>query len=128
MALRSLVSFALLTLTSALHLIESNSLNACMQNSQLTATSFGAVFTPNNRSLAFHINGSSQVSSNVSLDFRVSGYGQLIAAKVIYPCSTLGMSSMCPMNAGNLPDMASNIQLPAVEVNRVPSTAPRNCR
>ena len=118
---RSLFSFALLTLTPALRLIESNSLDTCMQNSQLVATSFNAVFTPNNQSIAFHIDGNSQVSSDVVLDLRVSGYGYTIASKAIYPCSTLGMNSMCPMNAGKLPDMVSNVQLPAADVNRVPS-------
>jgi ML-like domain len=118
-----LVVFALLSLTSAIRLIESNSLDTCMQNSQLVATSFNAVFTPNNQSLAFHIEGNSQVSSDVVLDLRVSGYGYTVASKVIYPCSTLGMHSMCPMNAGQLPDMVSNVQLPAADVSRVPSSS-----
>src|ERR1700722_6853294 len=60
--------FAWLSLATALRLIESNSLDTCMQNSQLIATSFNAVFTPNNQSLAFHLEGNSQISADVVLD------------------------------------------------------------
>lgn len=43
--------------------IESKSLNPCMSNSSFSATLFNVVFTPNNRSLAFNIEGISRASA-----------------------------------------------------------------
>ena len=55
--------------------IESKSLNPCMSNSSFSATLFNVVFTPNNRSLAFNIEGISNIAGKVEADLELLVYG-----------------------------------------------------
>jgi hypothetical protein len=97
-----------------------------MQNSALHASYFRVVFTPDNRTLTFRINGDSQVSDHIKLDLEVSGYGWNVFQKVIDPCEggngpDNALKGVCPMRAGPLADMSSNAQLPADALKQVPS-------
>jgi hypothetical protein len=98
----------------------SNSLNTCMTNSSFSATLFKVVFTPDNGTLAFDINGISQISGKVMLEFQVLGYGYSIYHKTIDPCSDETLKGLCPMNQAPI-NLPSNAQLPQSTVNQVPS-------
>jgi hypothetical protein len=50
---------------AAIRSIGSNSLATCMDNSGISATTFDILFTPDNSSLAFNINGVSTISGDV---------------------------------------------------------------
>jgi hypothetical protein len=91
-----------------------------MSNSSFSATLFRVVFTPDNGSLAFDINGISQISSNVVLDFEVLGYGYSVYHKTIDPCSDETLKGLCPMNQAPI-NLQSNAQLPKDAVSQVPS-------
>lgn len=56
-------------------LIESKSLNPCMSNSSFSATLFNVVFTASNRSLAFNIEGISNIAGKVQADLELLVYG-----------------------------------------------------
>ncbi|KAF2427379.1 DUF907 domain protein [Tothia fuscella] len=109
-----------LPFTSAIRMFESNSLNTCMENSKFSATLFKVVFTPDNGSLAFDINGISQISGNVLLEFEVLGYGYSIYHKTIDPCSDETLKGLCPMNQAPI-NLPSNAQLPKDAVSQVPN-------
>ena len=74
---RSLLALAATALPFAAaageRLIESKSLNPCMSNSSFSATLFNVVFTPNNRSLAFDIEGISNIAGKVEADLGTFG-------------------------------------------------------
>src|ERR1700760_292743 len=112
---------ALVPFASAMRILESNSLATCMQNSSFSATLFNVAFTPDNGSLAFSLNGVSQISQYVQLEFQVLGYGYNVYHKTIDPCSDQTLKGLCPMNQGQIPNLRSNAQLPADTVQQVPS-------
>jgi hypothetical protein len=112
---------ALLPLASAMRMVESNSLNECMPNSNFSATLFRVVFTPDNGTLSFQLNGVSQISGKVLLDFQVLGYGYSVFHKTMDPCDDATLAGLCPMNQGQIPNLPSNAQLPMSTVDQVPS-------
>jgi hypothetical protein len=93
-----------------------------MANSTIGANYFHAKFTPENRTLSFDVNGDSQISSNVTLQIVVLGYGYTVFSKTIDPCDDNGLTGICPMRAGSLPDLHTNTQVPAEDVRRIPGT------
>jgi hypothetical protein len=101
-------------------MFESNSLNTCMEDSKFSATLFKVVFTPDNGSLAFDINGISQISGKVLLEFEVLGYGYSIFHKTVDPCQDETLKGLCPMNQAPI-NLPSNAQLPKDAVSQVPS-------
>lgn len=74
-ALLALAATALPFATADERRIESKSLNPCMSNSSFSATLFNVVFTPNNRSLAFNIEGISNIAGKVEADLELLVYG-----------------------------------------------------
>lgn len=105
---------------SAIRMFESNSLETCMSNSSFSATLFRVVFTPDNGSLSFDINGISQISSNVMLQVTVLGYGYNIYHSVINPCSDDSLKGLCPMNAAPI-TLTSNADLSGDTVKQIPN-------
>jgi len=95
-----------------------------MTNSSFSATLFHVLFTPDNASLAFEINGISQISGNVLLDFQVLGYGYSIYHKTLDPCSDASLKGLCPMNQGSINLPQSNAPLPKDAIKQVPSEWP----
>jgi hypothetical protein len=110
----------LLPLVSSMRILESSSLGICMSNSSFSATLFSVVFTPDNNTLSFTLNGISQISGYVLLDFQVLGYGYSVYRKTINPCDDQTLKGLCPMNQGQIPSLPSNAQLPQSTVNQVP--------
>jgi hypothetical protein len=99
-----------------------------MPNSEITATYLHAVFTPDNQTLEFHIDGQSQVKSNVTIQVTVYGYGYDAFSDVFSPCDSVGLKGICPMNAGPIPDLVSNLKVPQQQVDQVPGTYSRHLK
>ena len=97
-------------LISAERLIESKSLNPCMANSAFSATLFNVAFTPNNRSLAFNVEGISNIAGKIEADIELLVYGYSALNQKLDPCSQQELEGMCPMNAGPL-TIKSNIEV-----------------
>jgi len=91
-----------------------------MDNSAVSATVFHTIFFPENQTVSFNINGESQVSSNVTLEFLVIGYGYTVYSFGLNPCLYAGLGGLCPMRASSLPDLHSNYRLPHMAVRKIP--------
>ena len=107
--------------SAAVRLIESNSLNACQQNSSFTASLFNVVFTPNNNTITFDVVGVSSIQGNVSFGIEVTAYGYQLLKETLDPCN-MNLNGMCPMSTGQI-DIQSNIQLDQSTVDRIPGIA-----
>jgi hypothetical protein len=116
----SLLLAVFLPLVSAIRMFESNSLSTCMTNSSFSATLFNVVFTPDNGTLTFDINGISQIASKVIVEFQVLGYGYSIYHKTIDPCTDETLKGLCPMNQAPIV-LQSNAILPQSTVKQVPN-------
>src|SRR5271163_4662036 len=106
---------------SALKQIGSKSLATCMDNSGIGATTFDVLYTPDNSSFAFNINGVSTINGNVTVTVQVIAYGMVIITEKLDGCS-LGLTSLCPMSVGSL-DINSNVQVPSSVTNEIPGIA-----
>lgn len=116
--------FALLTispLASAIRLIQSDSLISCMENSNFTASLFNVVFTPDNYSLAFNINGVSSISGNVTAELQVIAYGYVAMRQTLNPCE-MKLDGLCPMNTGPI-QSHSNVPISKDAVSQIPGIA-----
>ncbi|KZF18967.1 TRP-domain-containing protein [Xylona heveae TC161] len=113
---------AFLPFSAAVRMLEAKSLNPCMENSKFTATLFSVVFTPDNRTVTFNINGISSISGNVTAELEVIAYGYTAVRQSLNPCK-MNLEGMCPMNTGqinlpgNIPDISPDV------VNQVPGIA-----
>lgn len=91
-----------------------------MEGSSFTASKFYVVFTPDNGTVTFDIDGSSQTTSNVVLDIEILAYGYHITPHpIIYPCETTELIGLCPLNAGPL-QIKGNAPVPADGLKGVP--------
>lgn len=114
--------FALVTLSplaAATRLIESKSLNPCMENSNFTASLFNVVFTPDNKTLMLDINGVSSISGNIVAEVEVIAYGYTVMKQELDPCK-MNLEGLCPMNTGQI-DQKFNIPVPAEVIPKIPS-------
>jgi hypothetical protein len=93
---------AMMPLASAERVLESKSLNPCMENSAFSATLFNVALTPGNRSLGFNIEGISNIQGKILAEMELFVYGYLAMTQKLDPCSTKELDGMCPMNAGPL--------------------------
>jgi hypothetical protein len=107
--------------TAGERILESNALGLCMSNSSFYATLFEVTFTPDNGTLSFNLNGVSEISGKVLLEFQVLGYGYDVYHGTIDPCNDATLKGLCPMNQGAIPNLPSNAQLPQSTVSRVPN-------
>ncbi len=110
------------SLTSAVRVIESSSLNSCQENSSFTATLFDVEFTPDNNSLAFEVIGVSSISGYVTAEIQFFAYGYLAVKQQFDPCEQK-LTGMCPMNTGQISLPLSNLAVSPDAVKRVPGIA-----
>ena len=122
LSLLSAITLTLSSLATAGRLIESNSLNACQDNSGFTATLFDVVFTPDNGTLTYNINGVSTITGKIIADLQVTAYGYTAFNQTINPCGSPDLSSLCPMSPGQIV-INSNSQFSSDIVNRIPGVA-----
>ncbi|KAF2665568.1 TRP-domain-containing protein [Microthyrium microscopicum] len=92
-----------------------------MSNSSFFATLFQVTFTPDNGTLSFNLNGVSQISGKVILEFQVLGYGYSVYHGTIDPCADDTLKGLCPMNQGAIPNLPSNAEIPQSTVSKVPN-------
>lgn len=109
-------------LTCAERILESNSLNPCMDNSSFSATLFDVTFTASNRSLAFDVVGVSSVNGNITIELIVFAYGLKVYTTTIDPCGSEDFSGLCPMNEGQI-NLNSNANIDPESLSKVPGIA-----
>ncbi|KAK5957583.1 putative flavin carrier protein 3 [Knufia fluminis] len=107
---------------AAENIIESNSLNTCMDNSLFTADLFDFSLTPGNKSASVEINGFSSVTGNVVAVVQVVAYGFSVVNQTVDPCS-LDLPGFCPMTKGPLSLPPSTITLGDDVLAQIPSIA-----
>ncbi|QDS69082.1 hypothetical protein FKW77_010074 [Venturia effusa] len=92
-----------------------------MKGSAFSASLFRVAFTPNNRTITYHVKGFSEIQANVLLDVKVWIYGYELKLQQlkepINPCDSVvdektgrpapKFAGLCPMNAADL-EMNSN--------------------
>lgn len=117
-----LLAATALPAVSAERIIESRSLNPCMDNSSFSATLFHVALTPQNRSLGFVIEGISNIQGKIEADMELLAYGYPIMSQKLNPCGTKGLEGMCPMNSGPLGPLKSNIDIDPSVLAQIPGT------
>ncbi|KFY34484.1 hypothetical protein V494_06719 [Pseudogymnoascus sp. VKM F-4513 (FW-928)] len=101
-ALITLFSFLAGT-ASAERILSSTSLSECIENSNFTAKLFSVSFTPDNRTIAFLVDGTSSLTGNFTLQVEVAAYGYVIITTPIDPCTTKELLGLCTMSPGPMP-------------------------
>lgn len=107
---------------SAIYVIESNSLNTCMDNSLFTADLFDFSLTPSNNSASVEINGFSSITGNVVAVIQVVAYGFNIVNQTVDPCK-VNLNGFCPMTKGALQLPESTIPIGADTLKQIPGIA-----
>ncbi|KAL2017982.1 hypothetical protein VTK56DRAFT_1362 [Thermocarpiscus australiensis] len=102
-------------------ILQSNSLNACQENSGFSASLFKVVFTPNNNSANVDIVAVSSIEGSVKFDVQISAYGYQIIRTTVDPC-TAGLAGLCPMTAGKIP-LNFNLPVGKDAVKQIPGIA-----
>ncbi|KAI9037651.1 transient receptor potential ion channel family protein [Aspergillus affinis] len=110
------------SVSSSLELIESRALNLCSDSLSLTAEHFNVVFTPQNQSMALGLDGTSRITGYVKAELVLTVYGYEALRKVLDPCD-MSLDGLCPVRAGPLPMMSTNIKIPANVVSQIPRIA-----
>ncbi|KAK1139075.1 putative flavin carrier protein 3 [Aspergillus melleus] len=108
--------------SSSLELIESRALNLCSDSLSLTAEHFNVVFTPQNQSMALSLDGSSKITGFVKAELVLTVYGYEALRKILDPCD-MSLDGLCPVRAGPLPMMSTNIKIPENVVSQIPRIA-----
>lgn len=106
---------------AAVRYLETRSLSPCKENPSFTASRFHVVFTPNNASVAFDVDGVSTISGKVTASFEIFAYGISVYKHVFDPC-TEGWDGVCPMNPGPI-TINTNWDIGMDNVKRVPGIA-----
>ncbi|KAM0245207.1 hypothetical protein ACHAP5_005601 [Fusarium lateritium] len=112
----------LLPFATAGDLLESKALVSCQQGSQLTATLFHIVITPNNSIVTINVNGVASVQGYVLFDVTLDVYGHEFIHQVVDPCNMgFDIPSLCPMAPGDL-DLKFNFDIGGA-LDQVPNIA-----
>ena len=82
--------------------LSATSLVTCMEGSQLAANSFDVVFNPDDRSLHYTLDMTTEISGYVTAYAEVYAYGFKIITKSIDLCS-LNWKQFCPVYPGDIP-------------------------
>jgi hypothetical protein len=117
--LASLAAFAAPALGE--QILQSNSLNACQENSGFSASLFKVVFTPSNNTANVDIVAISSIEGKVTFDVTISAYGHEIIRTQVSPCDA-GLAGMCPMTAGKIP-LNFNLPVEASALSQIPGIA-----
>lgn len=81
--------------------LSSRSLVTCMDNSKISPTYFNVTFNPDDGSLHYQVDLSTELSSYVRASAQVYAYGFLIISRDIDLCG-LGWKQFCPMYPGSM--------------------------
>jgi len=125
----SAVALAALPLTFAERVITSKSLNPCLDNSAFTADLFLVTLTPNNRSLAFDIEGTSLITGFVTAEVELIVYGYSALKQKMDPCDKSNketadqLKQLCPMTAGPIPINSNIPNISPDTLSKIPGIA-----
>lgn len=98
--------------------IETSSLLTCMKNSQVTASYFNVVYTPNDTTVVFDVSAITTLSGYIRANIQVIVYGLNVVEKNFSACD-LGFKTMCPISAGRI-DVSSNYKLGSSVTKQIP--------
>lgn len=115
----ALAGAAMLPLSAAQKMLLSSSLNPCQKNSSFSATLFDVVFTPNNGTFTWDINGVSTINGNVTIGLKVLAYGLEVYTSEINPCDQTELRGLCPMREGPI-NLNANAQIPTSALSAIP--------
>lgn len=101
--------------------LEATSLVTCMQDSQISPSYFNVTFNPDDRSLNYNIDLTTEIDGYVDALVQVYAYGFLIIEKKIDVCS-LDWKQFCPLNPGSL-QIESVQSISASYANQIPGIA-----
>ncbi|KAK3309066.1 uncharacterized protein B0T15DRAFT_491598 [Chaetomium strumarium] len=102
-------------------ILQSNSLNACQENSGFSASLFKVTFTPNNQTANVDIVAVSSVQGSVIFDVQILAYGFEVIRKRVNPCDA-GLAGLCPMTAGKIP-LNFNLNVGKDAISQIPGIA-----
>ncbi|KAH3680334.1 hypothetical protein WICMUC_000401 [Wickerhamomyces mucosus] len=94
------IFLSLLTLTNARSL-SASSLVTCMEDSQLVSTYFDVVFNPDDGSLHYTLDFTSEIDSYIIAEIDVYAYGFKIISRTLDLCS-LNWKQFCPLYPGDV--------------------------
>lgn len=96
-------------ITSAERVLESRSLQTCMENSQFSATLLIVNLAADNGTLFVNVMGVSSLNTHIVAVAQVIAYGYTAIEQTIDPCSpSVNLPGLCPMTEGPL-EMRSNV-------------------
>ncbi|KAF2171629.1 hypothetical protein M409DRAFT_17865 [Zasmidium cellare ATCC 36951] len=105
--------------SSAQRALVSDSFSTCGEDSQLTATTFDVAITPDNRTIAYSLFGTSTYSGNATIDFVISVDSIRRFKSTIDPCLSTQSAGFCPASAGQLA-LVSDQTVPQDGFNDIP--------
>lgn len=121
MLLQPLVWLALALPVFAKRTLSATSLVTCMDNSQISPSYFEVTFNPDDRSLNYNLDLTTEILANVTAHVQIYAYGFIIIDKTIDMCS-LGWKQFCPVYPGSL-QIESVEYISASYVNQIPGIA-----
>ncbi|CCD26659.1 putative flavin adenine dinucleotide transporter NDAI_0I00900 [Naumovozyma dairenensis CBS 421] len=101
-SLRSILLYYVILLSttvSAKRKLTATSLVTCMENSQLSANNFDVIFNPDDRSLHYTLDMTTQIDSYITADIDVYAYGFKIITKNVDLCN-IDWKQFCPVHPG----------------------------
>ncbi|RLV84678.1 putative flavin carrier protein [Meyerozyma sp. JA9] len=90
-----------LMVASAKRSLSATSLVTCMQNSQISPTFFNVTFNPDDRSIRYTLDLTTEINTYVTAHVQVYAYGFLIIEQDVDLCN-LGWKQFCPLYPGSL--------------------------
>lgn len=81
--------------------LSASSLVTCMDNSQISPSYFNVTFNPDDRSLRYALDLTTEISAKVTAHLQVYAYGFVIIDKTIDMCD-LGWKQFCPIYPGSM--------------------------
>ncbi|KAL2758426.1 hypothetical protein ACRALDRAFT_1048238 [Sodiomyces alcalophilus JCM 7366] len=94
----------------------------CLNGESLfNITKFDAGYYSDNMTVVFHLDGTTNVrQENLMLHLSIFAFGETIFDATLDPCN-LGISSLCPLDAGNPVEAWSAIEVTVSEIDVIPS-------
>lgn len=121
LSLFTILLSGLITTAEARRKLSATSLVTCMDNSQISPSYFNVTFNPDDRSLKYSLDLTTDISAYVIGHIQVYAYGFLIIEKDVDMCS-LGWKQFCPIYPGTM--QVESIQYISSEyTNQIPGIA-----
>lgn len=120
--IRSLILFLISAfLVDAKRSLTATSLVTCMDGSQISPSYFNVTFNPDDRSLTYSLDLTTEINANIIAKVTVYAYGFAIIQKDVNLCS-LGWKQFCPVYPGNM-QVESVEYISSTYVDQIPNIA-----